>query len=143
MLSGFPVLILRPRMPFDASDHPRNLINKLRSYPKLIDVQNSMTSVADLVACARRLIDQQATGIYNICNPGTISPLQIMELYREWVDPSHDCEALTMEQLRQTLQADRSNCLLNTEKLNEFGIQLRPVREAIQNVMRQRKQRFQ
>jgi len=80
VLSDFPVLILRPRMPFDASDHPRNLISKLRTYPRLIDVQNSMTSLVDFVYATRTLIDRQATGIFNVCNPGTISPWEVMEL---------------------------------------------------------------
>jgi len=43
--------------------------------------------------------------------------------------------------LRQIVQADRSNCMLNTEKLRGLGIELRPVREAMQDVMRRLKRR--
>ncbi len=139
VLAGFPVLILRPRMPFDASDHPRNLISKLLTYPKLIDVQNSMTCVPDFVRVTRMLIDQQATGIFNVCNPGTLSPLKIMEMYRASVDPNHRFEVLTMARLREIRQADRSNCLLSISKLNDRGIDLRSVDEAMNQVMEQLK----
>ena len=42
-------LILRIRMPFDHSSHPRSLLTKLASYPKLINYENSLTYIPDLV----------------------------------------------------------------------------------------------
>ncbi|PIR52099.1 hypothetical protein COU77_02180, partial [Candidatus Peregrinibacteria bacterium CG10_big_fil_rev_8_21_14_0_10_49_16] len=48
VLKEFPMLILRPRMPFENNAHERNLITKLAKYAKVIDVQNSMTYAPDL-----------------------------------------------------------------------------------------------
>src|SRR3989339_424918 len=86
----FPgMLILRLRMPFDGSSHPKNLITKLAKYARVNDEENSITCLTDFLVATKVLIDRRATGIYNMVNEGVISPYRIMELYREVVDP-HD-----------------------------------------------------
>lgn len=126
------ILILRLRMPFDASADERNLIVKLAKYPRVLDVQNSLTCIPDFLAAAKTLIERRRTGIYNVVNEGTISPFEIMETYRELVDPSHRFERLTLGELPGVVRAGRSNCVLATRKLAEEGLTLRPVQEAVQ-----------
>src|SRR3989338_641709 len=84
ILREFPLLILRLRMPFDGSANERNLIVKLRKYPRVLDVQNSLTYLPDFLEAAKTLIGSRRTGIYNIVNSGTVSPYEIMELYKKF-----------------------------------------------------------
>ncbi|MDO8649327.1 MAG: sugar nucleotide-binding protein [Candidatus Peregrinibacteria bacterium] len=135
ILRDFPVLILRLRMPFDGSQSDRNLIMKLKRYPKVLDVQNSLTSLPDFLTAAQTLIEKKKTGTYNIVNPGSISPYRVMELYREIIDPAHSFERLTLDGLPGVVKAGRSNCILSGEKLKGEGITLPHVEEAVRSAL--------
>lgn len=125
------VLILRLRMPFDDSTNPRSLLMKLTHYRKVLDVENSLTYLPDFLKAAQILIEGRKTGIYNVVNPGSISPYRLMELYSEIVDPDHRFERLTLSRLSSVVRAGRSNCILSTEKLEREGILLRPIEDAV------------
>jgi dTDP-4-dehydrorhamnose reductase len=132
----FPVLTLRLRMPFDGSTSDRNLIMKLRKYNRVLVERNSLTHLPDFLATARTLIARRATGIYNVVNPGAMSPYEVMERYRDLVDPSHAFEALPVDQLSEVAKAGRSNCILSTGKLEREGIHLPPVRLTVETSLR-------
>lgn len=131
----FPVLTLRMRMPFDGSRHERNLIVKLSRYPRVLTEQNSLTCIPDFLRVAERLIAGRATGIWNVVNEGTISPFEIMQRYRERVDPRHTFTALPLSCLGEVARTGRSNCVLDTSRLKAAGLGLPPVREAIERAL--------
>ncbi len=131
ILAEFPVLQLRLRMPFDGTAHERNLINKLKKYTKLLDVQNSITYLPDFVTAIQTLIDKRATGIYNVVNPGSLSPYDIMSEYQRVIDASQPCEPLSLRDLPSVVKTGRSNCILSSKKLAEEGLVMRPVQEAL------------
>jgi dTDP-4-dehydrorhamnose reductase len=136
VLREFPVLMLRPRLPFDGSTSERNLLMKLRRYRRVLTEQNSMTHVPDLLEAARRLIERRTTGTFHVVNPGSMSPYELMEMYRQVVDPRHVFEPLSAEQLGEVTRAGRSNCLLSTARLQREGIDLPPVGEAAEGALR-------
>ena len=133
------ILILRLRMPFDGSSSPRNLIMKLRKYAKVLDVENSLTFMPEFLSAAKVLIERRRTGIWNIVNPGIISPFTIMQMYQEIVDPAHRFERITLKDLPTVVKAGRSNCILSTKKLEGEGISLRPVEEAMSGALQELK----
>lgn len=135
MLSEFPVLILRLRMPFDGSRSPRNLFIKLLKYKKVLDEPNSLTYLPDFLKAADALIAKRKTGIYHVTNPGVISPYAIMKLYQQRNDPNHTFESLDTESLGTVVKAGRSNCILNTDKLAAEGIHLLPVDQAVDEAL--------
>lgn len=129
------VLQLRLRMPFDGSGHPRCLITKLVNYRSIIDVPNSVTWVSDLVTTTLELIRRERIGIWNIVNPGAVRHSEILDLYREIVDPSFTYETILVGTLLQRVKAERSNCVLSTKKLEEEGIRLTPAKEALRQAL--------
>jgi dTDP-4-dehydrorhamnose reductase len=131
ILKEFPSLILRIRMPIDNLPHERNLIDKLKNYTKLIDTQNSMTTVPHLLEATKELIEKRRIGIYNMVNPGTISPFEVMQMYREIINPSSSFERFSVEELDKITKGKRSNCYLNTDKLRNEGIILPEIHEAV------------
>ncbi|MBI3305163.1 sugar nucleotide-binding protein [Candidatus Parcubacteria bacterium] len=130
-------LILRLRMPTDAEPGPRNLITKLAGYPKIIDVENSLTVIPDLLAATKQLIAQGAVGIYHVTNPGSVTHREIMGLYQKLVDPGHTFEFISEAELYSLGLAStgRSNCILNVDKLLRAGVQMPPIKERIREVM--------
>jgi 3,5-epimerase/4-reductase len=136
-LSTFPnVLQLRIRMPIDTSSNPRNLLVKILKYKKVLDVQNSMTVLPDFLIALKKLIEDKKTGIYNMVNPGSISPFEIVNLYKTLlVVPDHEVEPLTISEMNSITLAARSNCVLSTSKLESAGIILPPIRERIKDIL--------
>ncbi len=141
LLRDFPVLNIRLRMPFDGSQNERNLINKLVKYDCLIDVPNSMTYIPDLLKVVKTLIDQRAMGSFNVVNPGSMTAYRMMELYKEIVDPKHTFQKFSNDEMLQITKAGRSNCILSTRKLEEQGITLRPIQEAVMEALQTMKSR--
>ncbi|MDE1848530.1 MAG: sugar nucleotide-binding protein [Nanoarchaeota archaeon] len=133
-------LILRVRMPVD--DHPdeRNLIDKIKKYENLIDVKNSMTTVPHLLGAIKQLIEERKTGVYNLVNPGIISPFEIMEAYKKIADSSHNFGKFSLRELNQITLGTRSNCYLNTDKLKNAGITLPEIHEAVEECLLQYKE---
>lgn len=134
-LKEMPGLILRLRLPIDDSPNKRNLIDKLLNYPKIINIQNSATTVPHIIPALKEMIDKRLNGVYNFVNPGTISAFDIMSLYQKVVDPTHKFELLSLEGLNEVTKATRSNCYLNTDKLSSQGIILPPINEAVKDCL--------
>jgi 3,5-epimerase/4-reductase len=137
ILKDFPVLVLRLRMPFDGTKEPRSLISKLSKYTRVLDEQNSLTCIPDLMTATKGLIEKRKTGIYNMTNPGSMSPYEVMEMYKQIVDPAHSFEKLTLENLVEVVKAGRSNCLLSCTKLAGEGLGMPPVRESMEKSLRE------
>ena len=124
-------------MPIDWIPSQRNLIDKLANYPKVIDVENSVTIVEDMIDVFHQLLEKKAEGIFHVTNPGTLKHKETLALYKELVDPEHTNEWISNEDLvKQGLATKgRSNNFLASERLAEMGIQMRDVHEAIRDTM--------
>ncbi len=136
-LKEFPVLQLRLRMPIDAHDGPRNFISKIIKYEKVASVPNSMTVIEDFLPAAYELMRRGCVGIYNMTNPGLIDHKTILELYKEIADPHFSYTLVPMEELYvgHHVVAKRSNCQLDTSKLANEGIAMRPIEVAVRDCL--------
>lgn len=130
--------IARIRMPIDHVPSPRNLIDKLINYEKVIDVENSVTIVEDMIDVFYQLLEQKGEEIYHVTNPGTLKHRDIISHYKEYVDPDHDNEWITEEELVELGLADkeRSNNFLHSSNLEDLGIEMRHIQDAIEDTMK-------
>lgn len=138
VLSTLPnVGIGRIRMPLDEIPSPGNLIDKLASYEKVIDVENSVTVIPDMLDVFYRLLEKKAEGIFHVTNPGTIRHKDLLGMYKEIVDPDHSCEWISNEDLEKLglAKKGRSNNFLASDRLAEFGIEMRPAKEALRDTL--------
>lgn len=129
--------IARIRMPIDWKPSSSNLIDKLAGYPKIIDVENSVTIVDDMIDVFHQLLEKHAPGIFHVSNPGTMKHRELLGLYKELVDPNHTCEWISNEDLvaQGLAKKGRSNNFLSNTRLAQFGITMRPVQEALRDTM--------
>ncbi len=134
MLKQFPILQLRLRMPVDSEKNLRNFITKITTYEKVISEENSITIIDDLIKTAIELIKRQRTGIYNVTNPGSITHKEILDKYRELVDNNFKYTIIDTKDLKT--KAGRSNCVLNTDKLQKEGIKLPDIYQAIEEILK-------
>lgn len=117
--------LLRIRMPFGDYPDPKNLFTKLEKYDKLVDFENSLSYTNDVARAAIFFAEElPESGIYNVCNPGSMTTKQIAEkigVTKEW---------FTEEEFLSSVKAPRSNCVLNTDKLQRI-FSLTPVERAV------------
>lgn len=140
VLSGLPgVCVLRLRMPIDGLPGPRNLITKVAGYTHVMDVQNSVTVLADLDRVVTGLITLRPSGVLHATNPGVLSHRHLLARYRAVVDPQHTCEFVSEDALlaEGLIQKPRSNAILNSERLAGLGLAMRPVADALEEALQQ------
>ncbi|MBP9863954.1 sugar nucleotide-binding protein [Patescibacteria group bacterium] len=132
------VAIVRLRLPVDTIPSPKNLIDKLASYKKVIDVTNSVTIIDDLLVVLRGIAEKKATGIFHAINPGPLRYRELLKLYKEFVDPLHHCEWIADDDLVQQglAQKQRSTVILQSTRLTEIGLTMRPIEDAIKDTIK-------
>lgn len=130
--------IARIRMPIDDRSHRANLIDKLASYPKVVDVNNSATVVIDMILAFRQLLEKKASGIFHCTNPGAITHREILALYEKYIDPKHTNQWISPEELVSSSLArrKRSNNIMQSINLAKYGISMRPIKEAVEEAMK-------
>lgn len=135
LLRHLSILQVRLRMPLDSEKSPRNFITKITKYERVINEPNSMSVIGDLISATVQLIEKQKTGIYNVTNPGFITHKEILDMYKEIVDPTFTYTLMDTKELSGVTKAGRSNCILNTEKLTKDGIVLPEIHVAVRDVL--------
>ncbi len=138
VLSTLPnVGIARLRMPIDDHPNPANLIDKITTYPRVVDVENSVTVVPDLLDACLALMEKRGQGIFHCTNPGTITHREIIGLYRELVDSTHTNEWITEQALvtEGLARKKRSNNFMVSSRLEELGISMPEVRASVREMM--------
>ena len=134
-LDGENTLNLRIRMPITGDINDRNFITKIVNYEKVCSVPNSMTVLPDLLPYVLKMMRMQLTGTMNLTNPGLISHNEILDMYKEIVDPSFEYINFSQEEQRQVLAAERSNNYLSTKKLELIFPNVKHVKESIRDVL--------
>jgi dTDP-glucose 4,6-dehydratase len=129
------VLNLRIRMPITGSPNPRNFITKIVNYEKVCSVPNSMTVLPELLPMVLDMMEKGITGTVNLTNPGLISHNEILEMYKEIVDPTFVWKNFSPEEQRKILAADRSNNFLDTSLLESLYPSILPIKESIKNCL--------
>ena len=138
-LSTLPnVGIARIRMPMDYVPSSFNIIDKLAQYDKIIDVENSLTVIKDMVEVFYQLLQKKASGIFHVTNPGTLKHREIIELYKEFVDPNKNPVWITPEEMvkKGLVEKMRSTNKLQSRNLEKIGITMQEVHEAAQETMK-------
>lgn len=113
------LLTLRLRMPISDDLSHRSFVTKITKYEKVVNIPNSMTILSDLLPVAVDMSERKLTGVFNFTNPGAISHNQVLDLYKEHVDPSFTYKNFTIAEQSKVLAAERSNNELDVTKLLE------------------------
>ncbi len=120
LLNNNSTLNVRIRMPITDEVNERNFITKIDNYKKICSIPNSMTVLNELLPIMIDIALEKKTGTLNLTNPGVISHNEILEMYKEIVDPSFSWTNFTIEEQNQILASKRSNNCLDTTLL-EYG----------------------
>lgn len=128
-------LNLRIRMPIVDFAHPRNFITKITQYEKICSMPNSMTVLPDFYPIILDMMKNKETGTMNLVNPGLITHNEILEMYKEIVDPEFTWSNFSIEEQNQILKSKRSNNHLNTSKLEKLYPSILPIHYSVRNCL--------
>lgn len=110
-------LNLRIRMPIVNYEHNRNFLSKIFKYDKICSMPNSMTVLEDMFPVIMDMMIKNTTGTFNLVNKGVITHNEILEMYKEHIDPSFVWENFSVEEQNSVLLSKRSNTQLSNIKL--------------------------
>lgn len=139
MLLNFPqTYVWRLRIPFDEQDSPRNYLSKIQRYSKVYQNWNSISHLGDFAsACLQTWQLGLEGGPYNVVNPGYYSTREIVELIQKNLRPDwHPLFWRDDKEFYQVAKAYRSNCLLDSSKLIQSGVKIRPIEEALMEALK-------
>ena len=131
------VLNIRIRMPITSERCGRNFITKITSYKKICSIPNSMTVLPVMLPIMLSMIKASKTGTFNLCNPGLISHNEILQMYRDIVDPNFTWCNFTVDEQNEVLASKRSNNFLSTDKVSEFEPSVPDIRTAVLDCLRE------
>lgn len=130
------VLNLRIRMPISAENHPRNFITKITNYQKICSIPNSMSVLPDLLPLVWDMMCNRTTGTVNLTNPGLISHDEILQMYKDEVDPAFQWKNFSLEEQSAILAAGRSNNHLDSARLLVLYPNVPPIRESVRTILK-------
>ncbi len=136
-------LNLRIRMPISDIDNPRNFITKITKYEKICSISNSMTVLPDLLPLICKMMRMNFTGTLNFTNPGVISHNEILEMYKELVDPSFQWVNFSIEEQNKVLACTRSNNHLDTTKLENIFPNVKNIKESVRDILKKYNRLFE
>jgi len=127
----YDILIVRIRIPLLDKPHPKNILDKLIRYKKVIDVENSVTYIPDFIKALKYLLKIDARGIYNLVNRGGLRYPKLMQVYRKYV-PGFEYKVISLKQLSLA----RTNLVLSTAKLEKTGFKVRNINSVLEECVK-------
>ncbi|KAH6774132.1 nucleotide-rhamnose synthase/epimerase-reductase [Perilla frutescens var. frutescens] len=126
------VCTLRGRMPISSDlSQPNNFITKITRYEKVVNIPNSMTIVDELLPISIEMAKRNLTGIWNFTNPGVVTHNEVLEMYRDYVDPSFTWNNFSLDEQAKVIIAPRSNCELDATKLKREFPQILSIKDSL------------
>lgn len=128
----YNILITRIRIPLLNARHPKNVLDKLIKYKKVIDLPNSITYIPDFIRAIKYLIKIDARGVYNVVNKGGLRYPALMKVYQKYV-PEFKFKAIVLKKLGLV----RTNLLLSTSKLEKTGFKVRNINSVLEECVKE------
>jgi 3,5-epimerase/4-reductase len=117
--------VLRIRIPFSMENVSKNYFSKLLKYDNLINETNSVTSITDFNIFVEKFISkiyEMPYGFYNVVNPQPVRAEEVVNIMKDFGLNNPNWKYIDVKDLNT--KANRSNCVLSTEKIKSFGLEL-------------------
>jgi nucleoside-diphosphate-sugar epimerase len=129
------VLNVRIRMPITDEFNKRNFITKITNYEKICSVPNSMTVLNELLPIMIDMAEKKISGTINLTNPGLITHNEILEMYKEIVDPEFKWSNFTIDEQSKILDSGRSNNYLDTTRLVSLYPEVMGIKDSVRAIL--------
>ncbi len=141
VLAGAPdTYVWRLRIPFNEVESPRNYLTKVMRYARLLEAANSLSQLDEFVrACFETWQKRLPFGTYNVTNPGQVTTREVVELIKKSGVCAKEFSFFDDETefMAKAAKTPRSNCVLDTTKLQNAGVAMTEVHEAVEKALRE------
>jgi len=131
LCQDYNILILRIRIPLINEKHPKNLLDKLLKYNKVIDVPNSVTYIPDFIKAFKHLLKIDARGVFNVVNKGGLRYPSLMRVYNKY-RPEYKFKVLPLK----SLNLIRTDLILSVSKLENTGFRVRNINSVLEECIK-------
>jgi len=90
-----------------------------------------MTVLDELLPISIEMAKRNLRGIWNFTNPGAVSHNEILEMYRDYIDPSFKWVNFNLEEQAKVIVAPRSNNEMDGTKLKKEFPELLSIKESL------------
>jgi hypothetical protein len=94
-----------------------------------------MSVLTELLPVMINMALEGQTGTINLTNPGLVSHNEILEMYKEIVDPSFQWDNFSIEEQNTILLSKRSNNFLDTTKLEALYPSVKNIKDSIRDIL--------
>ena len=132
--------VWRLRIPFDRMNNPRNYLTKVMSYARLLEAVNSLSQLDEFVRATFECWQKRVPfGTYNVTSPGRVTTREVADLIHASGVSDKAFEFFRDEEefMQLAAKTPRSNCVLDTTKLQNTGIGMTEVHMAIERALRE------
>ena len=132
------VYTLRIRMPVcNDFNSQKNYLSKILKYNNILEGVNSKTVIEDLLLVINKIINIEDLpgGVYNCVNPEPLSTAQVCEVLDKYGLWNPNWKFINYDELKQHIVANRSNCILSTDKLKVYGLDMPQERDALMRIL--------
>lgn len=133
--SEFKYLILRPRQPVSAQVNHKNMLLKLLTFTRFIDVPNAGTVIEDLMEWTKGLIEKRVTGTLNVANEGWTTPYEIGLMLKEYVLHDLPVAKITKEELNKLTPVRRIDTILDISRLKSLNFDVKSYKERLKEII--------
>ena len=128
--------VWRLRIPFSEVDSPRNYLSKMMRYARLLDASNSLSQLDEFCAATFACWQKRVPfGTYNVTNPGQVTTREVVDLILQSGVAGAGKEFSFFDDegefMAKAAKTPRSNCVLDTTKLEATGIGMTEVHAAL------------
>ncbi len=130
--------VWRLRIPFNEAESPRNYLTKVMRYARLLEAANSLSQLDEFVrACFECWQKRLPFGTYNVTNPGHVTTREVVDLIKKSgvCDKEFSFFDDESEFMAKAARTPRSNCVLDTAKLQKAGVVMTEVHEAVERAL--------
>lgn len=135
------VFNIRIRMPISSEMHHKEFITKITTYTNICSIPNSMTVLDELLPVMIDLMTKNTTGTLNLVNPDVISHNDILNLYKQYINPTHKWNSISYDEQMKFIKSHRSNNHLDTSKLESL-VNIKDIRTSVENIIYNRKKKL-
>jgi nucleoside-diphosphate-sugar epimerase len=109
--------------------NPNNFITKITKSDKVANIPNNITVLDELLPISIEMAKGNAKGIWNLTNPGIVTCNEILEMYKNYIDPSFTWINFTLQEHAQF--STPSINLMDASKLKKEFPELMSIKESL------------
>ena len=81
------------------------------------------------------MMEKRTVGTVNLTNPGLISHNEILDMYRDIVDPNFTWKNFSLQQQSEILDSARSNNYLDTTRLQSLYPDVKNIKDSVRDIL--------